>query len=92
MRARYRIFVAGLVTMAALAGCARKPHPGVLTIGKTYTAAVSMAIMTFKVVARRGHGWYVVQLLGHNLEPFTAARPALINARQMSVLQGKGAS
>lgn len=80
------------MTVAALTGCARKPQPGILTVGKTYTAAVSMAMMTFKVVARRGHGWYVVQLLGHNLEPFTGAKPALINARQMSVLQGKGAS
>ncbi len=91
MHARYRVLVAGLMTVAALAGCARTSPPGVLAVGKTYTAAVSMAMMTFKVVARRGHGWYVVQLLGHNLEPFTGAKPALINARQMSVLQAKGA-
>jgi hypothetical protein len=76
-----------VMTAVALTGCARAARPGVLAVGKTYTAAVSMAMLHFKVVARKGHGWYVVQLLGHNLEPFTGARPALINARQMSVLQ-----
>ena len=87
MRKSYRLFLVMVMTAVALAGCARATRPGVLAVGKTYTAAVSMAMLHFKVVARKGHGWYVVQLLGHNLEPFTGARPALINARQMSVLQ-----
>jgi hypothetical protein len=87
MRKSYRLFLVMVITTVALTGCARAARPGVLAVGKTYTAAVSMAMLHFKVVARKGHGWYVVQLLGHNLEPFTGARPALINARQMSVLQ-----
>ena len=83
----YRLLLVAALTAAVLAGCARASRPGVLAVGKTYTAAVSMAMLHFKVVARKGHGWYVIQLLGHNLEPFTGAKPALINARQMSVLQ-----
>lgn len=90
MRLPYRLFATAFVTAAVLTGCARQPPKSVLAVGRTYTAAVSMAMLNFKVVARKGHGWYLVQLLGHNLEPFTGARPALINARQMSVLQASG--
>ncbi len=90
MHVSCRPLLAAIVITAALAGCARAPRPGVLAVGKTYTAAVSMAMLHFKVAARAGHGWYVVYLLGHNLEPFTGTRPALINARQMSVLQADG--
>ncbi|WP_298138701.1 hypothetical protein [Acidiferrobacter sp.] len=87
MHRSYRRVVAAVMMAAALDGCTRTPPPGVLSVGKTYTAAVSMAMLHFRVVARKGHGWYAVDLLGHNLEPFTGTKPALINARQMSVLQ-----
>ena len=90
MRESCRLFLAVAVMAMALSGCARTVRPGVLVVGKSYTAAVSMAMLHFKVMARKGHGWYVIHLLGHNLEPFTGARPALINARQMSVLQADG--
>ena len=87
MRARALIWAASFLAAGLLSGCGPHTPKPVLKVGSTYTAAVSMAMLTFKVLAHRGHGWYRVQLLGHNLEPFTGTKPALINARQMSVLQ-----
>jgi len=76
-----------LLIMAGLTGCAAGSAQKTLTIGTTYTAAVSMAMLKFKVLAYTGQGWYRVQLIGSNMEPFTTKRPALINSHQLSLLQ-----
>ncbi|BDB15763.1 MAG: hypothetical protein ACYCQH_08505 [Acidithiobacillus ferrooxidans] len=46
-----------------------------------------MAMLKFKVLSYKGDGWYDVQLIGSNMEPFTTTEPALINSHALSILQ-----
>lgn len=88
MRMRYLILAALMATTMAVSGCAEK-GAGPLVVGKTYTAALSMAMLNFKVLSYQGKGWYSVQLIGQHMSPFSTAVPALINARKLSLLQSQ---
>ena len=85
---RHHLIIATwMVAILWLSGCAVSQREKPLTIGTMYTAAVSMAILKFKVLSYKGDGWYSVQLIGSNMEPFTTAEPALINSHALSILQ-----
>lgn len=87
MRRRYLMLVVLMVATMTLSGCAEKNTGRVLTVGKTYTAALSMAMLKFKVLSYQGNGWYSVQLIGQHMSPFSTTIPALINSRNLSILQ-----
>ena len=87
MGRRHMFIATWMVAMLGLSGCAASQPEKTLTIGTTYTAAVSMAMLKFKVLSYKGDGWYSVQLTGSNMEPFTTAEPALINSHALSILQ-----
>lgn len=90
MRVRHLICIGLFITATAVSGCATRPPGKILAVGKTYTAALSMAMLNFKVLSYRGDGWYSVQLLGKNNAPFTTKRPANINSSALSLLQAAG--
>jgi hypothetical protein len=87
MRVRHVIIAALIVTTMGLSGCAVRPPEKTLVIGTTYTAALSMAMLKFKVLSYKGDGWYTVQLIGSNMAPFSTTKPAMINSHALSILQ-----
>ncbi len=87
MRVHHVFLLALVFVTIGLSGCVGRPSKKPLVIGTTYTAAVSMAMLKFKVLSYKGNGWYTVQLIGSNMAPFNTTRSAMINMHALSILQ-----
>ncbi len=87
MRVHHVFLMALVLVTIGLYGCVGRPSKKPLVIGTTYTAAVSMTMLKFKVLSYKGNGWYTVQLIGSNMVPFNTTRSAVINMRALSILQ-----